>query len=74
MRFTYEVRISCDDIGRRVSVRSRSDAGGYADVVGVLETCDEETFGIRDRSGALRSVPRAGVVAAKVVTAPPSGG
>ena len=72
MPFAYEVRITCADIGRRVTVRSRLAAGGYGDVLGVLETCDEETFGVRDRTGALRRLARADVVAAKVVEAPPA--
>ena len=70
MRFVYEVRISCADLARRVTVRSRLDGGGYADVLGVLETCDEETFGVRDRHGTLRLLARANVVAAKVVEPP----
>jgi len=70
VRFTYEVRISCADLGRRVTVRSRLAEGGYGDVLGVLETCDEQTFGVRDRNGTLRRLPREQVVAAKVVETP----
>jgi len=72
MRFRYEVRLDCEDLGRRVTVRVRLSSGGYSDVVGVLETCDEGSFGIRDRTGTLRNIDRSDVVAAKVV-APPAG-
>ena len=67
MPFAYEVRIDCRDLGRRVTVRHRLSSGGFSDVIGVLETCDESTFGLRDRTGAFRVVARADVVAAKVV-------
>ena len=61
------VQVECNDLGRRVTVRRRLSTGGFSDVVGILETCDDEQFGIRDRSGRLRRVERAEVVAAKVV-------
>jgi len=67
--FVYEVRVGCGDVGRRVTVRVRLPEGGFSDVLGVLETCDDTSFGIRDRSGALRLVERADVVAAKIVPA-----
>ena len=71
MRYAARVLVGCEDIGRRVTVRFRLAEGGFSDVVGVLETCDEATFGVRDRSGALRRVTRTEVVAAKVVPPPP---
>ena len=70
MRFRYEVSIDCSDLGKRVTVRFRLHSTGLSDVVGILETCDDETFGIRDRTGTLRRVARADVVAAKVVAPP----
>lgn len=70
MPFAFEVRVSCEDLGRRVTVRYRLPASGFSDVVGILETCDERAFGIRDRTGALRTVARGDVVAAKVVPQP----
>ena len=70
MPFRYVVAIECSDIGRRVTVRYRLRSKGFSDVIGVLETCDEETFGVRDRTGTLRVVARAEVVAAKVVPRP----
>jgi hypothetical protein len=66
------VRVDCADLGRRVTVRRRLSTGGFSDVVGILETCDDDRFGIRDRTGKLRRVERSEVVAAKVVpTQPP---
>ena len=46
------------------------ETGGYSDVVGILESCDEAHFGVRDRAGKLRRIPRTEVAAAKVVPAP----
>lgn len=71
MRFRYAMSLGCEDLGRRVTVRHRLSSGGTADVLGVLETCSEDTFGIRDRTGRLKRVNRSNVVAAKVVPPPP---
>jgi hypothetical protein len=65
--FRLEVRIDCNDVGRRVTVRRRLADGRYSDVIGILEACDDETFGVRDRDGELRVLPRTDVVAAKRV-------
>ena len=67
MRFGYRIAVDCEDVGSRVTVRVRLGDGALSDVLGVLERCDEATFEIRDRSGDLRRVERAYVVAAKVV-------
>lgn len=67
MRYGLRVTIDCSDLGRRVTVRSRLSTGAFSDVVGVLETCDEETFGIRDRTGKLRRIARRDLVAGKIV-------
>lgn len=72
MKFVYEVKIGCEDLGRRVTVRYRLPTSGVSDVLGILETCDEKAFGVRDRTGTLRTIERGDVVAAKVVE-PPSG-
>jgi hypothetical protein len=69
VRFRYDVRVGCEDLGQRVTVRMRLAGGGYSDVLGVLETCDERFFGVRDRAGKLRTLDREDVVAAKVVKA-----
>jgi hypothetical protein len=70
MRFGYRIAVDCDDVGSRVTVRTRRGDGKLSDVLGVLESCDESTFEIRDCTGELRRVSRSDVVAAKVV---PSG-
>ncbi|HJR19130.1 MAG TPA: hypothetical protein VJ922_05365 [Actinomycetota bacterium] len=72
MRFVGRVLVDCSDVGRRVTVRRRLAEGGYTDVVGILERCDEETFGVRDRNGILHTVDWAAVVAAKVVPPAPA--
>ena len=73
MRFRYTVAVGCGDLGRRVTIRFRLPGSGLSDVVGVLETCDDRTFGVRDRSGATRVIERADVVSARVVPPPEPG-
>ena len=63
--------VDCGDLGRRVTVRQRDSTGGFNDIVGILETCDDDSFEIRDRTGKLRRVSRREVVAAKVVPPAP---
>jgi N-acetylglutamate synthase len=58
--------LSPDDVGGRVSVRRRVDAG-VADVVGDLETLDADGLAIRRPDGVLVHVEAAAVVAARVV-------
>jgi hypothetical protein len=45
----------------------RLSSGGFSDVLGILEGCDDAVFLVRDRSGRLRRLPRDEIVAAKVV-------
>ncbi len=71
MRAVGRVAVDCSDLGRRVTVRFRHEGGGFTDVVGILENCDEATFRVRDRTGKLRVVLRADAVAAKVVPSTP---
>lgn len=71
MRYPARVLVDCGDVGRRVTVRRRLPGGGMTDVVGILESCDEDRFGVRDRRGALKTISRSDVVAAKVVPPPP---
>jgi N-acetylglutamate synthase len=70
VRFRYEVSIGPEDVGRRVTVRFRRGPHDLADVVGLLESCDDEAFAVRDRSGTLRTIDRTVVVAARVVAPP----
>ncbi|MGH2830389.1 MAG: hypothetical protein ACRDJM_07880, partial [Actinomycetota bacterium] len=67
MRFGYTVKVGPEDLGRRVTVRSRTPDGRLSDTVGVLEECDDTTFGVRDKRGNLVRIERALVVAAKVI-------
>lgn len=72
MRLVARNSVGCGDLGKRVSVRIHLPEGGFSDVVGVLETCDEERFGVRDRTDRLRLLDRSAVVASRVVPpAPP---
>jgi ribosome maturation factor RimP len=69
VRYRYAREVDCDSLGRRVSIRRRLPEGGASDVVGTLEACDGETFSVRDKRGRLVTVPRADVVASRVVRA-----
>jgi hypothetical protein len=66
------VRISPDDVGRRVSVRHRHDASTLTDVVGRLASWDAQVLRIERRDGTFTEVREADVVAAKVVPDPPA--
>ena len=72
MRAVGRVAIDRSDLGRRVTVRYRLAEGGFSDVVGILESCDDTVFGVRDRKGKLRVVAKRDAVAAKVVPAAPT--
>jgi hypothetical protein len=70
VRVRLRISVTCDDIGRRVTVRKHLASGGFSDVVGILENCDDEQFSVRDRTGKLRRIQRTEIAAAKVVPAP----
>lgn len=72
MRAHLRVRITPDDVGSRVSVRARDDAGGYTDAVGELEGWSEGRLTIRRRDGRTVSVAERSLVAGKVVPPPPA--
>lgn len=63
-------RLGPEHVGRRVTVRRRLAEGGVGDVVGVLESLDDEAVSVRRRDGTLVRVARGDVVAARVVRAP----
>jgi hypothetical protein len=70
MRYRYVVRIGPEDVGQRVVVRWRRPAPGgdeVADVVGALESADDQQFAVRDRRGELVEIPRDRALAAKVI-------
>lgn len=66
------VRITPHDVGSRVSVRRRDDAGGYRDVIGDLERWSEGQLSVRGRDGHVTTIAESALVAGKVVPPPPS--
>ena len=66
----YAMSLTGDDVGARVVVRRRLAEGGYGDLLGELVQWDAEVV-VRDRSGALHTVARADVLAAKRVPPAP---
>lgn len=71
MRARLRVRITPDDVGSRVSVRRRDDAGGYRDVVGDLESWSAGQLSVRGRDGHVTTIAESALVAGKVVPPPP---
>jgi N-acetylglutamate synthase len=71
VRYRLEVRLTAGDVGSRVVIRWRRPAGDgreeIADVIGVLETADAVSFGIRKASGELVTIPRERALAGKTV-------
>ena len=61
------VRATPADVGRRVTVRHRTEDGRLSDVVGVLRSWSDGVLRVERRSGEVADVPEADVVAAKVV-------
>ena len=61
------VRISADDVGRRVTVR-REVTGGFSDVIGELVSMDSEFIEVRRPAGDSVRLRRHEVAAARVVT------
>ncbi|MFE2290431.1 GNAT family N-acetyltransferase [Streptomyces sp. NPDC059452] len=80
MEFTMggrlEVRITPADVGKRVSVRRRSEGGGagaeFTDTVGVLTSWDDGVVAITRRSGESVRIVESSLVAGKVVPAAPA--
>jgi len=75
MPFRLEVRLTPADVGKRVVIRwRRPEPGGseqIADVLGVLEQADSESFTVRTRDGRLIVIPAERALAGKVVPPPP---
>lgn len=61
------VRIAPADVGRRVTIRHRTTDSLLTDVVGVLLSWADGVLRVQRRTGEVREVAEAGVVAAKVV-------
>lgn len=70
------VRISPDDVGSRVSVRSRTHAPegqpSTTDTIGWLRAWRDGGLEIERRDGQVVRIPEADVLAARVVPPPPS--
>ncbi|UXY37647.1 GNAT family N-acetyltransferase [Streptomyces albidocamelliae] len=71
-----EVRITPDDVGKRVSVRCRYEHGSaqekFTDTVGVLTSWDDGVLMITRRDGENVRIPESALVAGKVVPAAPA--
>ena len=76
MRYRLVVRLTAADVGKRVVIRwrrPRPDGGEQiADVLGILEEHDAQSFAVRTRDGTLVVVPTGRALAGKVVPPPPS--
>ncbi|MFJ3708813.1 GNAT family N-acetyltransferase [Streptomyces sp. NBC_01387] len=80
MEFTtggrLEVRITPDDVGKRVSVRQLTDEAPpgekYTDTVGVLTSWDSGVLSVTQRSGVSVRIPESALVAGKTVPAAPA--
>ncbi|AEN12199.1 MULTISPECIES: GNAT family N-acetyltransferase [unclassified Streptomyces] len=80
MEFTiggrFEVRMTADDVGKRVSVRQVVHGGGegakFTDTVGVLTSWDDGVVSITPRSGESVRIPESSLVAGKVVPPAPA--
>lgn len=75
MRYRLVVRLSASDVGSRVVIRWRRPGKGgadeIADVLGILETADAASFGVRKSTGELVRIPRERALAGKTVPPPP---
>jgi GNAT superfamily N-acetyltransferase len=71
-----EVRITRDDVGKRVSVRrlnsTSGEASGFTDAVGVLTSWDAGVLLITRKNGESVRIPESLLVAGKVVPAAPA--
>ncbi|MGV0100703.1 GNAT family N-acetyltransferase [Streptomyces californicus] len=80
MEFTIggrlDVRITPADVGKRVSVRCRTESGGagaeFADTVGVLTSWDRGVLSITRKSGESVHIVESSLVAGKTVPAAPA--
>ncbi|MGW1440135.1 GNAT family N-acetyltransferase [Streptomyces griseus] len=80
MEFTIggrlEVSITPADVGKRVSVRRRTESGGtgaqFTDVVGVLTSWNNDVLSITRKSGESVHIVESSLVAGKVVPAAPA--
>jgi hypothetical protein len=75
LRYRLEVRLTAADVGRRVVIRWRrpgpDGSEQIADVLGILEDHDAQSFAVRTRDGQLAVIPTGRALAGKVVPPPP---
>lgn len=70
MPFRLEVRLTSADVGSRVVVRWRrpaEPADQVADVLGILEIADDDSFSVRTARGELVVISRDRALAGKVI-------
>jgi len=76
MRYRLELRLTAADVGERVVLRWRRPAAGggeeVADVLGILEAADGDSFTVRKASGEVVVIPRERALGGKTV--PPAPG
>ena len=76
MRYGLEVRIGESDVGSRVVIRWSRPAGNggeeIADVLGILEAADADSFTVAKASGEIVVIPREPALGGKTVPPPPS--
>jgi N-acetylglutamate synthase len=76
VRFRLEVRLTTADVGQRVVIRWRRPGPGnsdqIADVLGILEDAESETFAVRTAAGDLVLIPAGRALAGKVIPPPQS--
>ena len=75
MRYRLAVSLTAADVGQRVVIRwllpGPDERGRMTDILGTLEECGAASFAVRTRDGNLAVIPRARVVAGKVIPPPP---
>jgi N-acetylglutamate synthase len=76
VHYRLEVRLTPADVGQRVVIRWRRPTGGageeVADVLGILEQADSDSFAVRTADGNLVVIPVGRALAGKVVPPPPT--
>lgn len=76
MRYRMVVRITPADVGKRVVIRWRrpgpGDSEQIADVLGILEEADAQSFTVRTRDERLVVIPAERALAGKLVPPPPA--
>lgn len=60
-------RITQDDVGQRVSLRTFLPEGGYTDIIGVVESWADGVLTVRRRDDSMVEVPEGVIAASRVV-------